>query len=65
VERVRTAGDLVRSAGLDFRSAVLIRAEGDDASSGMAPTAGDDGTARWRPAAEPAPGASAGGHQRP
>jgi hypothetical protein len=35
-ERVRTAGDLVRAAGLDLRFAALLRADGTDVSSGAA-----------------------------
>lgn len=37
VERTRTAGDLVRSARLDLRGAILTRAEADDGSSGLQP----------------------------
>jgi capsular polysaccharide biosynthesis protein len=36
VELVRTAGDLVRSVGLQLRGAVLLRAVRDDMSSGIA-----------------------------
>ncbi|HMG30823.1 MAG TPA: hypothetical protein VK585_11965 [Jiangellaceae bacterium] len=36
VERVRTAGDLVRSAGLDLRFAALMHADATDVSSGLA-----------------------------
>jgi capsular polysaccharide biosynthesis protein len=36
VERVRTAGDLVRSAGLDLRFAALLHADATDVSSGLA-----------------------------
>jgi hypothetical protein len=35
VERVRTAGDLVRSAGLDLRFAALLHADATDVSSGL------------------------------
>jgi hypothetical protein len=35
VERVRTAGDLVRSAGLDLRFAALLHADAADVSSGL------------------------------
>jgi hypothetical protein len=35
VERVRTAGDLVRSAGLDLRFAALLHADDTDVSSGL------------------------------
>jgi capsular polysaccharide biosynthesis protein len=35
VERVRTAGDLVRSAGLDLRFAALLHADVTDVSSGL------------------------------
>ncbi|MGH8773949.1 MAG: hypothetical protein ACRDWI_01875 [Jiangellaceae bacterium] len=35
-ERVRTAGDLVRAAGLDLRFAALLRADVTDVSSGVA-----------------------------
>jgi hypothetical protein len=35
VERVRTAGDLVRSAGLDLRFAALLHADTTDVSSGL------------------------------
>jgi uncharacterized protein involved in exopolysaccharide biosynthesis len=35
-ERVRTAADLVRAAGLDLRFAALLRADSTDESSGMA-----------------------------
>jgi hypothetical protein len=35
VERVRTAGDLVRSAGLDLRFAALLHADATDVSSGQ------------------------------
>jgi hypothetical protein len=35
VERVRTAGDLVRSAGLDLRFAALLHADRTDVSSGL------------------------------
>jgi hypothetical protein len=40
-ERVRTAGELVRWAGLDLRSAVLIRADPRDGSSGVPPATGE------------------------
>jgi uncharacterized protein involved in exopolysaccharide biosynthesis len=39
VERVRTAGDLVRSAGLDLRFAALLHADATDVSSGLAGSA--------------------------
>lgn len=39
VELVRTAGDLVRAAGLHLGCAILLGAERDDTSSGMAPGA--------------------------
>jgi hypothetical protein len=35
VERVRTASDQVRSAGLDLRFAALLHADASDVSSGM------------------------------
>jgi hypothetical protein len=43
VERVRTAGDLIRSAGLDLRFAALLHADATDVSSGLA-GAGDSST---------------------
>jgi hypothetical protein len=39
VERVRTAGDLIRSAGLDLRFAALLHADATDVSSGLAGSA--------------------------
>jgi hypothetical protein len=40
VERVRTAGDMVRSAGLDLRFAALLQADSTDVSSGLGGSAG-------------------------
>jgi hypothetical protein len=34
---VRGTGELIRSAGLDLRGAVLVRAERNDDSSGLVP----------------------------
>jgi hypothetical protein len=47
VERVRTAGDLVRSARLDLRFAALLRADATDVSSGLAGSA--ESSSRERP----------------
>jgi len=44
VELVRTAGDLVRSVGLDLRGAVLLRTARDDRSSGIATPIGERGS---------------------
>jgi hypothetical protein len=41
VELVRTAGDLIRSAGLRLRGALLLHAVGDDLSSGVGLSAAD------------------------
>jgi Mrp family chromosome partitioning ATPase len=43
VELIRTAGDLVRSAGLQLRGAVLFGAVRDDKSSGIATPVGEGG----------------------
>jgi uncharacterized protein involved in exopolysaccharide biosynthesis len=40
VERVRTAGDMVRSAGLDLHFAALLQADSTDVSSGLGGSAG-------------------------
>ncbi|MGH9176517.1 MAG: hypothetical protein ACRD1H_19255, partial [Vicinamibacterales bacterium] len=40
VERVRTASDQVRSAGLDLRFAVLLHADASDVSSGLGGSGG-------------------------
>jgi len=40
VERVRTAGDLVRAAGLDLRFAALLHADATDVSSGLSGAGG-------------------------
>jgi capsular polysaccharide biosynthesis protein len=44
VELVRTSGDLVRSAALQLRGGVLLRAVRDDVSSGIGPSVGDAST---------------------
>jgi hypothetical protein len=49
VELVRTAGDLVRSAGLHLRGSVLLRTVRDDRSSGIA-TLGEGGGETSEPA---------------
>jgi len=48
-ERVRTAGDLVRAAGLDLRFAVLIRAHVTDESSGVAQLTAEASTEKPEP----------------
>jgi capsular polysaccharide biosynthesis protein len=49
VELVRTAGDLVRSAGLHLRGALLLGAVRDDKSSGFATRVGDGGSETSEP----------------
>jgi capsular polysaccharide biosynthesis protein len=53
VELVRTSGDLVRSAALQLRGGVLLRAVRDDVSSGIGPSVGEPSTKTSEPAVSP------------
>jgi capsular polysaccharide biosynthesis protein len=60
VELIRTAGDLVRAAGLRLEGAIVLRTVHDDLSSGVAPHSADPDTQASNPISASRPEAGVG-----